>query len=87
MIDYLWNFVNTSKGSCRSPEKNRKSLDCVGGCGVWGLQSVGVAECGVAECGGCRVWGLQTVGVAEFEGRGVWGSRSVGVVECGGRGV
>ena len=39
----------TSKGSCRSPEKNRKGLDCVGG-----LRSVGVAE-----CGGGGVWGLQ----------------------------
>ena len=45
------------------------------GCGVWGIQSVGTAECGsrrlrelqimgAAECEVCRVWGFQSIGVA-----------------------
>ena len=40
------------------------------GCGVWGLQSVGVqfvgvAQCWVAECGGCSV-GFAKRGVPRF---------------------
>ena len=66
MVDERW-WLSTSKGSCCSPEKNCKGLDCVG----------------VGECGGWWVWGLWSVGVAECGGCGVWELRSVGVAECG----
>ena len=50
------------------------------GCGVLGLQSVGVAEGG--SFGLC---GLQSEGVEKCWVSGVWGSR--GVVECMGCGI
>ena len=52
-----------------------------GGCGVWWLQPVEVAECGVAARGGYNMLRLQRVGALAGRGCDGLGLRSEGVVE------
>ena len=54
-----------------------------GECGIWGLQCVGVAECGgIGVCRFCSMCGLQRVRVVVFMDCDVWGLWNMGIVEC-----